>query len=126
MESPVTFTNEGSNLFGLLHQPDGAAPRMGAVLLHGWSSCRMGPHRILVETARRLAGLGVAALRFDHRGRGDSEGDDDSADLDGMISDALAAADFLRERTGVRDLAMIGICSGGNVALLLLILPFPL
>ena len=117
MESPVTFTNEGSKLFGLLHQPDGAAPKMGAVLLHGWSSCRMGPHRILVETARHLAGLGVAALRFDHRGRGDSEGDDAAADLDGMISDALAAADFLRERAGVRDLAMIGICSGGNVAI---------
>lgn len=117
MESPVTFTNSGQKLFGILHQPDGGAPKRGAILLHGWSSCRMGPHRILVETARRLAGEGVAALRFDHRGRGDSEGEDADADLDGMISDAVAAADFLRERAGVGELAMIGICSGGNVAI---------
>ena len=117
MESPVTFTNDGLKLFGILHQPEGAAPKRGAVLLHGWSSCRMGPHRILVETARRLAAQGVAALRFDHRGRGDSEGDDEAADLDGMISDAVAAADLLRERTGVKELAFIGICSGGNVAI---------
>jgi pimeloyl-ACP methyl ester carboxylesterase len=117
MELPVTFTNEGMKLFGILHQPEGAAPKTGAVLLHGWSSCRMGPHRILVETARRLAAQGVAALRFDHRSRGDSEGEDDDADLDGMISDAATATDLLRERAGVKDLVMIGICSGGNVAI---------
>ena len=117
MEDLVTFTNAGSKLFGILHRPNGAAPKRGAILLHGWSSCRMGPHRILVETARHLAEQGAAALRFDHRGRGDSEGADEEADLDGMISDALAAADLLRERAGVKELAMIGICSGGNVAI---------
>jgi alpha-beta hydrolase superfamily lysophospholipase len=77
----------------------------------------MGPHRILVETARALEARGVAALRFDHRGRGDSEGEDADADLDGMISDATAAADFLRRRAGVAAVAMVGICSGGNVAI---------
>ncbi len=117
MEDVVTFANEGSKLFGILHKPVGPARARGAVLLHGWSSCRMGPHRILVETARELAAHGVAALRFDHRGRGDSEGADDKADLDGMISDAVCAGDHLRERTGVEDLAMIGLCSGGNVAI---------
>lgn len=116
METPVSFTNEGETIFGVLHQPDNGR-RIGAVLLHGWSSCRMGPHRILVETARALAGHGVPALRFDHRGRGDSEGDDNAAHLDGMISDAMAAADVLRARSGVTEIAMIGICSGGNVAI---------
>ena len=114
MERPVTFQSDVT-LRGVLNAPDGA--RDGVVFVHGWSGYRCGPHRMFVNMARRLAREGIASLRFDLRGRGDSEGDTDAADLDGMIDDLLAAAKFIRSEAGVRRVWPLGICSGGNVVL---------
>lgn len=117
MEEPIAFENQGKRIYGVLHMPEGGGIRCGVVLIHGWTSCRIGPNRILVNTARRLAQAGMAALRFDLRGRGDSEGDFNDNDLDGMISDACAATDFLKARLSTPRLAILGLCSGGNVAI---------
>jgi len=114
---PVTIISSSRRLYGMLETPHGA-PRGAVVLVHGWDGCRVGPHRILVETARHLSGLGFAALRFDLSGRGESEGEPLKTDLDTMIDDACAALDALRERVGrAAPAAMLGVCSGGNAAL---------
>ncbi|MFO7899456.1 MAG: alpha/beta fold hydrolase, partial [Planctomycetota bacterium] len=78
---------------------------------------RCGPHRMFVNAARRFAEHGIASLRFDLRGRGDSEGDAAAADLDGMIDDLLAGARFVRAEAGIDRVYPLGICSGGNVVL---------
>jgi predicted alpha/beta-hydrolase family hydrolase len=115
MERPVVF--EGmKTLFGILSEPDDR-PRVGVVLVHGWSGYRAGPHRMFVGLSRALCRVGVASLRFDVSGRGDSGGAFDDATLDTMIEDTLTAAAFLRKETGVRRLVLSGICSGGNVSL---------
>ena len=87
------------------------------MLVHGWSGCRMGPHQILVNTARTLNERGYAALRFDLRGRGESEGDTAAADLDGMVADTCEAARFLMRECQLANAAVLGVCSGGNVAI---------
>ena len=114
MERPVTFQSDVT-LRGVLNAPEGAS--LGVVFAHGWSGYRAGPHRMFVNTARRLAEAGIASLRFDLRGRGDSDGEFDAADLDGMIDDLLAGAEFLKAETGVDQVVPLGICSGGNVTL---------
>jgi len=116
VERPAVF-HSGVRLVGILTEPDGPPRSAGVVILHGWSGYRVGPHRIFVEAARRLAAAGYHALRFDLRGRGDSGGDEATADLDGMVEDARAARRFLTEQTGVRRTYWLGLCSGGNVAL---------
>jgi len=103
-------------LFGILSLPDGD-PRAGVTLVHGWSGYRAGPHRMFVHLARALSANGIASVRFDLSGRGDSEGDFEDTTLDIMIEDTLTAAAFLRSEARVRRLALSGICSGGNVAL---------
>jgi dienelactone hydrolase len=114
---PVTIMSGGRRLYGLLELPDGTA-RGGVVLVHGWDGCRIGPHRILVNAARHLQALGFVTLRFDLSGRGDSEGEPLKTDLDMMISDASVAVGSLRERLSrPSPVAMLGMCSGGNVAL---------
>lgn len=114
---PVTIVSDGRRLYGVLERP-GAAERGGVVLVHGWDGCRVGPHRILVETARHLRDLGFVTLRFDLSGRGESEGEPFKTDLDMMISDASAALDVLKGRLSSSvPVAMLGMCSGGNVAL---------
>jgi len=116
VEHPVRFRSAGLELCGILSLPPGT-PRGGAALVHGWGGRRVGPHRMLVRAAHALNATGFAALRFDLRGRGDSEGDASLTDLDGMIEDALAASAFLRQETGAERSALIGICSGANVAI---------
>ncbi|MFQ6097910.1 MAG: alpha/beta fold hydrolase [Armatimonadota bacterium] len=116
--APVTFTSRGSKLFGMLHRPDSVGPdAIGAILLHGWSGNRRGPHDMLVAAAAACCVRGMPALRFDFRGRGDSEGALFEANLATMIEDTECAARMIREMTGVKRLALIGICSGCEVAI---------
>jgi dienelactone hydrolase len=118
-EEEAAFESGGRRLLGILSLPDADAPPPipAVVVIHGWGSCRTGPHRMLVELCRELSARGCAALRFDLSGRGDSDGDYWDTDLDAMIADAVAAADFLLERTGSNRLGAAGLCSGANVAL---------
>jgi len=118
-EEIAAFQSGGRRLVGIISFPDPEpqTPNPAVVVLHGWGSYRAGPHRCLVELARELARRGSAALRFDFAGRGDSAGDYWEADLDAMIADAVAAADFLSGKTGAEELAAAGLCSGANVAL---------
>jgi len=89
----------------------------GAIIISGWGGTRYGPQRILLQTARALADAGLTTLRLDFRGRGDSPGDPGTVTLDEMIEDVTMAAEWLRTEHDVTRLHLIGICSGGNVAL---------
>jgi pimeloyl-ACP methyl ester carboxylesterase len=85
--------------------------------MHGWGTYRDGPHEMLAKMARALAATGLAVLRFDFRGRGESPGDYLATDLDSMIDDAVAASSFLRSEARVGEVVGVGLCSGANVAL---------
>lgn len=115
-EEAVAFTVAGERVCGQLILPAQPAP-VALLFLHGWGGVRGGPHDLLTTLARTLGDTGVASLRFDFRGRGDSEGDGLAASLAGMAEDGLAAAALLQQRTGVKRLLLVGICSGGNVGI---------
>ncbi len=119
MEEHVRFVNKGDTLLGVLYTPDDRdAWRDSALLfLHGWAGYRIGPHQMFTKMARRACAMGFPSLAFDFRGRGDSEGDAMAASLSTMISDAQAAARRLCSKTGLRKVALVGVCSGGEVAL---------
>ena len=87
---PIMMRGAAGRLSALFDLPDGDL-RGGVVIVHGWGGCRVGPHRILVEAARSLSAMGLATLRFDLSGRGQSEGDPLATDLDAMIDDATVA-----------------------------------
>jgi pimeloyl-ACP methyl ester carboxylesterase len=116
MEKPISFDSDGLKLYAILGLPDAGPAKQGVVLIHGWSGYRIGPNRILVRTARALNKAGFATLRFDLRGRGDSEGESAETDLDAMIADTCRAASVLKEQGGITHVALLGICSGANVA----------
>ena len=117
-EQPVAFDGPAGQLAGMLGLPSvPESHRRGVVLIHGWAGYRIGPHRMLLHTARRLLDAGFATLRFDLRGRGDSYGQADQTDLDGMIEDTLSAADFILRQPRLSGVALLGICSGANVAI---------
>ena len=118
MERHIQFANHGQTLYGALHLRPEAGPRrdVGLLFLHGWAGYRIGPHQMFTKMARRAAGAGFPSLRFDFRGRGDSEGDPMAANLATMISDSQVAARVLQEQAGVERISLVGVCSGGEVA----------
>jgi fermentation-respiration switch protein FrsA (DUF1100 family) len=117
-ERCVQFENEGMKLFGMVHIPDGKKPRPCVVFLHGYTWNRIGEHCIFVKAARELAKNGTAALRFDFRGSGESEGDFKDISVESEISDALKAVELAKSMTEIDEtrLALLGHSLGGCVA----------
>ena len=88
----------------------GAAPRGGIVILHGAGSAKENHH----DFARTAVASGLAALAFDQRGHGESDGPMDGRALD----DVAAMADLLRERTpDGTPVALRGSSMGGYLAI---------
>ena len=119
MERHVRFTNRGDTLLGVLFTPDDERRKRdaGIVFLHGWAGYRIGPHQMFTKMARRACAMGFPCLAFDFRGRGDSEGDAAKASISTMVSDAQKACRVLHDESSVAGLALVGVCSGAEVAL---------
>lgn len=114
----VQFTVHGQTVYGMLHAPEETAKAPAVAMCHGFTGNRIETHRLFVKMARCLAANGIAALRFDFRGSGESEGDFEQVTVSGEIDDALAALAFLRQQPEVDDnrIGLIGLSLGGCVA----------
>lgn len=118
-EQVVVFPCEGEELLGIVASPadDGAASRVGVVIVVGGPQYRAGSHRQFVLLARALAERGYHCLRFDYRGMGDSSGD--VRDFQQIGADIHAAIETLRDsRPEVRRIALWGLCDGASASLL--------
>jgi dienelactone hydrolase len=114
-ETEVSFRSEdGWTLHGLLRLPDGAAVGTGigagvgakvpgVLLVHGAKHDQQTYHFMSREIAKR----GMAALRFDWRGKGQSFLEGTPADQDEMWRDVKAALEFFASQPAV-DAARLG------------------
>lgn len=110
-------------LRGTLTVPTGEGPFPGALLVVGSgevnrdSDHRKLPLGVTRLLARHLADAGVASLRFDKRGVGESEGDFLSAGLQDNIADAKAALATLRDDVDIDadNLLVIGHSEGAFI-----------
>ncbi|MGI6566795.1 MAG: alpha/beta fold hydrolase [Firmicutes bacterium] len=118
MEKPVTLISQGEQMVGMLHLPEGNGPFPAVAIYHGFTGTKVEPHRIFVKMSRALAREGVAAVRFDFRGSGDSEGDFADMTVSGEIQDAIRVLDFLQEQPQIDGdrLGILGLSMGGAVA----------
>jgi alpha-beta hydrolase superfamily lysophospholipase len=124
-ETPISIDGGDIRLFAILARPVGVpAQPVGAVLLNAGAVRRIGPNRIWVETARRWAARGVATVRIDLEGIGDSEGDAeryrDVAEFyvrDEFGAQISAAIDALAHRGHGPRIVLAGLCAGGFWAL---------
>ena len=121
MEFQVAFQSEGEDIFGVLHLPEeaGAGERWpGVIMCHGFTGTKVEPHRLFVDAARRFARHGLAALRFDFRGSGDSAGEFREMTVAREIADAKRALDFVSARAEIdaSRLGVVGLSLGGCVA----------
>lgn len=119
----ITFENEGQRIFGVLHLPKEVKGPVPAVLFcHGFGGSKIGSFRLFVRQAERLAKAGIASLRVDFRGSGDSEGRFDEVTLGREVSDALKALEYLRGLDAIdpERIGLLGRSFGGIVSVLAL------
>jgi exosortase A-associated hydrolase 1 len=111
-ERAVAFDCQGERLYGVLSLPDAPATR-GVLIVVGGPQYRAGSHRQFTLLARSLAARGIAAMRFDYRGMGDSEGD--MRDFEQVQDDLRAALDcFCAAVPGLERIALWGLCDGAS------------
>ena len=98
-EKKLKFASrDGLRLHGTLAVPSGKLSGI-MLMVHGITSERS-EWGIFDLVAEEVAKEGVASLRFDFRGHGESVLDTTLITLDGILSDTLAAWDELEVRTG--------------------------
>jgi len=119
MEERVSFLSDGLKLSGVLHTPDGLAPRErrpALLALHGFGSNK--DSGVALAVAKLLAGWGYVALRFDMRGCGDSEGPRGRVICLEQVEDTKNALSFLATRPEVAPerIALVGNSFGAAVA----------
>src|SRR5688572_8973417 len=74
---PVFFGPVGAALFGWLHRPaDGGNADFGLVICNPFGFEEVCAHRSLRHLACAAAAAGIAVLRFDYAGCGNSSGDE--------------------------------------------------
>jgi len=119
MEKPMIFSNGGDSLFGILHCPEGSHPRCGVILCHPFGEEKLWSHRVFVNFAREAALRGIAVIRFDFRGHGDSSGSTEDNSLHNFSSDIdSAAARFLEECPSIECMGILGLRFGASLAAL--------
>lgn len=118
METPVVFESKGQQIVGMLHVPNGRGRVPAALLLHGFTGTKSETHRMFVKLSRTLANHGIASLRFDYRGSGDSAGNFEDMTIRSEVADAHEALRYLNNhrRINSRRLALIGMSLGGAIA----------
>lgn len=121
VQEKVAVFGEARGLIGVLTLPTGdpglQAPHV--VLLSTGILHRVGTSRLWVSLARALGAAGLACLRFDYSGIGDSERRRDVGSMresvERDIADALA---YLSKTRGAERIVLVGLCSGAYDALL--------
>ncbi len=118
----VTFTNGDAVLKGTLVLPEGCSRQTTVLIMVTGSGLQnrdeeIFEHKPFAVIADALARAGIATLRYDDRGFGESTGDIINCTTEDLKNDALAGINLLRERFD--KVGVIGHSEGGTIALML-------
>lgn len=117
----VVFTGaDGAKLSGTLTRPPGPGPHR-AIVLSSWfgqtdRDQMVAGHQPFALWADQLTRRGFATLRHDKRGVGASEGRFDTATTGDFAADLAAAIAFLRARSDIGLIGLLGHSEGGHIS----------
>lgn len=112
----VLIQNNDHDIPAILTVPDKV---VGAViLLHGTGSNKNEAGNGYEVAAKMFSDLGLASIRFDFMGYGESEEDSIRYDFDSAVEDTLAVKNYLSERLPNVKIGVLGWSQGGTIALL--------
>jgi len=120
-EHPVFVPHGDGHLAAVVTVPDGW-PRGLVALLPGIGAGRAHRFQVWALTARELGRRGIASVRIDWEGVGDSSGDVDAWGWGverSLFAQANAVVDVARRAVGDVPTAATGNCSGARIAMLM-------
>ena len=117
-ETYVMIPSEKYEIPAIIGMPKGEV-KGAVVMLHGTGSSK-NEAGDGYKTAAPILGeqYGIATIRIDFPGYGDSTADDKLYDFTSAVSDAMAARQFLADNYGITNFAVMGWSQGGTDALL--------
>jgi uncharacterized protein len=114
-EQPVVFRCHETQLVGIVAAPAQGLQR-GVVVIVGGPQYRVGSHRQFTLLCRHMATQGIASIRFDYHGSGDSEGPP-ALGVGGVSDDIRAAIDaLLQAAPHVKEVVLWGLCGAASAA----------
>jgi len=121
-QEEVSFSNGEAVLKGTLVLPEGCSRKTPVLIMVTGSGLQnrdeeLFEHKPFAVIADAFAKAGIATLRYDDRGFGESTGDVVSCTTEDLKKDALAGIGLLRERFD--QVGVIGHSEGGTIALML-------
>ncbi len=116
MVEMVSFKSEGHRISGILHLPDDKNPAC-VIASHGLLSSKNSEKYIAL--GERISKEGIAMLRFDFRGIGESEGRIEDDTVSRRVADLGAAIAFVKSFSGMGNrIGLLGSSLGGYVSLI--------
>lgn len=122
LSTPLMLDNGEYEIPAIMTSPEGKAVVPGVILLHGSASHKNEVGDLYLRLAEQLANNGIASIRIDFAGTGDSPVDYTHYTLKTAVRDAEVALAFLRSQPRVDDhrIGVVGFSQGGLIAQLLL------
>ena len=122
VNADVSFSNGDAVLKGTLTMPENCSRETPVLLMVTGSGLQnrdeeMFGHKPFAVIADAFAKAGIATLRYDDRGFGESTGDVVSCTTEDLKNDALAGIGLLREKFD--HVGVLGHSEGGSIALML-------
>jgi pimeloyl-ACP methyl ester carboxylesterase len=105
----ISFESQGQKISG--NFLEGRSNKPAFLFIQGWT----GNQNLMA--AETLAKAGYAALTYDMRGHGDSEGDLAALSRADFVDDSVLAYDFLKAQTGATTIGVVGSSFGGYTAI---------
>lgn len=114
----VELQSRGLVLRGYFETPEDGAPFPTLVMFHGFGSCMAEKHFVLARLSRALVAAGVATVRFDFGGSGESDGEFIDVTPKTELEDGLAIMGFAAglPEVDASRLMLMGFSLGGFVA----------
>lgn len=122
MQKAVEIKSNGLTLRGMLHVPTEIPKKTPIVcIFHGFTGNKMEQHFIFVKLSRMLESRGIASVRFDFNGSGESDGDFKDMTISKELEDANSILDYVKSLDFVDQskIGIVGLSMGGAVASML-------
>lgn len=121
-ERAIEIESDGCRLSGTVCLPDGEAPRLVVLMVHGSGpldrneNMRGQELNVFNTLAHELAAVGVASVRYDKRGCGDSAGDYYRAGHGQLVDDATHWVDAIQGSDELGEVYLLGHSEGCLIA----------
>ena len=110
----LKIDGDHGKLDAVMHTPDNLSKYPMVIIMHGFGDKK--EFELLVELSKALEAQGIASIRFDFNGHGQSEGEFYEMTIPNEIEDAKKVFNYVRNLPEVTTISLSGQSQGGVVA----------